>query len=489
VGVAKGALAYPPAQFVEFRRRVEAEIEYLLRQPPWPLQADALQRTFGCETEIVFVDSTGQALRVGPYVIRKGRDKGHSLVDELLRHQGEANGSVFPISPGLFRQYLEAISPVLDDCQAIVEPLGGQVGLIGVLPSLTMEDLRHGAMSPGNQRFLALGHHLQQLGPIRINIGDLNLETHNFCLAGAGNSEQTHRSVFPGELVAVVNAGQMAAGLTVAATAGSPVLLGAKVGAEGRIPLFTSAFRQLPTLGPCLQLPSGRITWARTIRQVLEYCLRFPVVLPELQDTPVAEAWHWRFYNGLIHPWICPTYYPQSRQLGIEGRTKPAGPTLLDQAINHAIDLALTAALTRHIGIWIDAGFPYDCAVKNFENATKLGLEALLHWPNGDGRPELVPARDIVLGLLDKEAVLALADLGVGLTTAQHILGLAKERVGTGRTAAHWITEAVEINSGETWEHSLALVTLLYLKLSANGREQRTPVHLWEPATTASLSS
>lgn len=479
MGQARGTHVYPDSQYTQFRHRVHREIDWMLSNV-----AAAPAATFGNETELVLVDSDGRPLRLAPYVMRQGRRRGHSLVDELLSHQGEANGLVLPFSPRLFDDYTRITGAVLDDVADIAAGVGGQLGLFGVIPSLSERDLLPSAMTPGNPRFKALGRHLGRLGPIRLRLGGLDLVSDNFCLAGVGNSEQTHRSVGCSELVDVVNAAQMAASLVVAATAGSPVVLGKRVGAEGRIPLFTGAFRQQPTLGPCRRLPGGP-TWVETPRQVLEYCLGFQLIMPELSDAPVSDAWHWRFFNGLTHPWVCPTYYPASGTFGIETRAKPAGPTVIDQAINHALDLALTATLTKKIGTWIADGFPYHCVVANFEAAAAYGLEALLFWPDRDGRPTRALARDVILDALDKDAVLALADLGLGMPAAHRILALAKSRIRSGRTAAHWISYAVDLDACDSWEHRLASVTLLYLDRSATKR----PVHTWQPASIRELTT
>jgi hypothetical protein len=488
MGTARGlAAAYPPGQYQEFLDRVLAEINYmhclLMRQPRLPY-------TFGEETEIVIVDLADQPLRIAPYVVQQGRARGHDLVHELMAYQTESRGLVLPFSKTMFTDYMDSVDVVLRAVEDIVRPLGGRPGLVGILPTVKLEDLRATSMTPGNPRFPALSHHLQdQLGPISVKMGGLNLTTDEFCLAGATTSLQTHRTVHADELVDMINAAQMAQALIVASTAGSPVFLGKRVGAEGRIPLFTRVFRDLPTLGPCLKLPDGGTTWVQTIRQVLEYCLRFPVVMPELSDTPVSEAWHWRFLFGLIHPWVCPTFYTATGQFGIESRAKPAGPCIIDQAMDHALDLALTAAIARRIRSWIAAGYQYHHAIRNFESAATHGLAALVYWPDKDGRPEIALARDIALDLLRDDAIVALADLGVGMDTARHILALARARVSSGKTAAHWITQAVINAPGESVEHNMALVTHLYLNTSANGRAKRRPVHEWEPPTAALLAA
>jgi hypothetical protein len=487
MGEARGtAAAYPPGQANEFNQRAITEIESLLGYTDHSDGDKENPQSLGWETEGGFVCLAGLLMRIAGHVVRQ--DSG--LVNELMLHQFEACGQdqVLPITPDVFREYLRIGGRKLGLAQQRATEIGGQLCLAGVVPSIMPRDLIPSAMTPGNDRFSGLAYQLQaHLGDIHIQIGDIDLTTNNLCLAGVGNSEQSHIDLALHELVDWVNAAQMAASIIVAATAGSPVMFGQRVGAEGRIPAFTEAFRGLPTLGPCHRLPDGTTTWVQTPRQVLEYCLNFPPYMPELSDTPVSQASHWARYNGLNHPWVCPTRYPAIRKVGIEFRPMPAGPTLIDQAINHALFLALTAALTWRMGKWIAAGFPYHYAISNFDNATTLGLEALLFWPDSNGRPHLVQTRDIAIDLLKNDAIVALAALGVGIPTAKWILALASERIRTGNTAANWISQAAELDSGDSWEHSLALVTLLYMQRSDNGLTEDHPVHLWEPASNAEL--
>jgi hypothetical protein len=495
MGDPSGSKAYTQEQRDAFRGLAAVDLEFaileLLRRPAAFAEPDA-----GDETEFVITSANGYPLGVNKYFLAMAQQRNLPVVGEVLTHQGEINGGIWPFSPSIFTEYQAEMTNILLGVQDIVRPLGGLTGLTGALMTLTREHTRNSNMTEGNPRFPALDQNLREvLGPIDFGLwgpdGDeVSFVTGDVCLEGAGTSVQTHRTCRPDELAMLINAAQMGACLQVAATEGSPLLFGNLLWRESRHEILRQSLRGRTPLGPCVETPGG-FTWAQNLSEVLGFCLqpRFDILLAEKFRTPPDEIMHWKLANGQLHAWYRPTIY-SSGKCGYEDRVKSAGATLGDQAVNHALSHAISAALAKRMPGWIKAGFPYHLAVSNLRAASQRGLNAVLDWPDRQGRPEARQARDIVLELLAEAAPAALSKLGTGDRTAARMLKLAEARVRSGQTTAQWLIDGAACIKGESREHVMSKLTMIYLDPdhSNQGLGPRL-VHQWDPAAASPLAA
>jgi hypothetical protein len=141
---------------------------------------------------------------------------------------------------------------------------------------------------------------------------------------------------------------------------------------------------------------------------------------------------------------------------------------------NAAFLLGLTLALAPDAEDW-SRRLLFARAHANFYDAARLGLEAELEWPGGDGGSERVGVAELVPRLLP-EARRGLVEAGVDEAEADRLLGVIGDRVAAGQTGAVWqrrTLAALEHEGGR--EQALERLLERYLELQAAGE----PVHTW----------
>ena len=186
--------------------------------------------------------------------------------------------------------------------------------------------------------------------------------------------------------------------------------------------------------------------------------------------------------------------------LRIEMRPLPAGPTVIDMLANAAFLLGLTLALAPDAEDW-SRRLLFARAHANFYDAARLGLEAELEWPGGDGGSERLGAAELVPRLLP-EARRGLVEAGVDEAEAERLLAVIGDRVASGQTGAVWQRRTLAAlerggsgglkpsppegggsgglkpsprEGGPDREQALARLLERYLELQAGGE----PVHTW----------
>jgi gamma-glutamyl:cysteine ligase YbdK (ATP-grasp superfamily) len=155
-------------------------------------------------------------------------------------------------------------------------------------------------------------------------------------------------------------------------------------------------------------------------------------------------------------------------------RPLPAGPTITDMLANAAFLLGLTLALAPDAGEWTRR-LLFARAHANFYDAARLGLEAELAWPAGDGGTKRLGAAELVRRLLP-EARRGLVEAGVDAGETDRLLGVLGDRVDAGQTGAVWQRRTLAALE-EKADRDEALGELLerYLELQATG----DPVSTW----------
>jgi hypothetical protein len=194
-----------------------------------------------------------------------------------------------------------------------------------------------------------------------------------------------------------------------------------------------------------------------------------------LADGGVPRLDELRLHQGTVWRWNRAIYDSGfGGHLRIEMRPLPAGPTLTDMLANAAFLLGLTLALAPDAGTWTRR-LLFARAHANFYDAARLGLEAELEWPAGDGGSERVGAAELVRRLLP-EARRGLVEAEVDPAEADRLLGVLGERVDAGQTGAVWqrrTLAALEQKAGR--DEALPELLERYLELQAGG----APVHTW----------
>ncbi|MDH3858854.1 MAG: hypothetical protein OEV07_12750 [Gammaproteobacteria bacterium] len=150
----------------------------------------------------------------------------------------------------------------------------------------------------------------------------------------------------------------------------------------------------------------------------------------------------------------------------LELRVVPSGPTLIDTLANIVFYVGLTEGL-KASGDEL-TGVPYETLETDFYRAARKGLNAEVHWING----ELLPLKRALL-----EHALPLAQSyfeTAGIEDTSRWLNVIKSRVEREATGARWITRH--------WKQfgDSARLVCDYIEQARSGQ----PVHLWQDPGT-----
>jgi gamma-glutamyl:cysteine ligase YbdK (ATP-grasp superfamily) len=369
---------------------------------------------------------------------------------------------------------------------------GSRLVMIGILPTLALEDMHEGTLS-ANSRYRVLNEQIfaARGEDMRIQIdGAEQLLTHAGSITpeAACTSVQLHVQVSPDAFASYWNAAQAVAGVQVALAANSPFLFGRQLWHETRITLFEQATdtrpEELKGQGVRPRVWFGE-RWITSVFDLFEENIRyFPALLPICEEEdPLAaldsggcpQLAEMSLHNGTVYRWNRPVYavVGDTPHLRVENRVLPAGPSVADVMANAAFYYGLVRVLAEaERPIWSQMSFA--TAAENLHNAARDGLDAQLYWP-GSGE---VPAAELVLRRLLPLAREGLHRWGVNPAQADRLLGIVEQRCLTGRTGASWQIATVTGISERTLadrREALRLMTNRYIELMHTNE----PVHTW----------
>ncbi|MHA6780092.1 glutamate--cysteine ligase [Pseudonocardia saturnea] len=397
----------------------------------------------------------------------------------------------------LERQLLDELATV----RSTASDHGAQLAVIGILPTLEKRHLVVEALSP-DERYMMLNEQMLSARgePIRLDIaGDdpsgrhdvapehLVADFDSIAPEAACTSMQLHLQVPPDAFASYWNAAQCLAGVQLAVGANSPFLLGARLWAETRIPLFEQSCDvrtpELRNQGVRPRVWFGE-RWITSVLDLFTENTRyFPALMPVAQDNdPFAEMEagtvpgldELRLHNGTIWRWNRPVYDIADGlpHLRVENRVLPAGPTVVDMVANALFFYGLLRELVEaERPLWSSMSF--EAAEENFTTAARHGLDGPLYWP-GSGwiRPD-----ELVLRKLLPQAAAGLARWGVTSEVADRYLGVIERRCVRRRTGASWQLDTVAALEARGADRPAALRGMLtrYMECSASNE----PVHDW----------
>ena len=417
---------------------------------------------------------------------------------ELGRWNLELNLPPRPLPGEQWRHFEQQLLDELAMARAKAQDHRAQLAVIGILPTLATRHLVDEAISPDDRYLLLNEQMLSDRGePIRLDItgGDPLASAPEHLLAdfdsiapeAACTSMQLHLQVAPEVFPAYWNAAQCLAGVQLAVGANSPFLLGSRLWAETRIPLFEQSCDVRP---PELRNQGVRPrVWfgERWISSVLDLFAEnsryFPGLIPRTDDVDpigelnggrIPELSELKLHNGTVWRWNRPVYdiangLPHVR---LENRVLPAGPTAVDMVANALFFYGLLRVMVEaERPLWSYMSF--DAAHENFVSAARNGMDATLYWP-GTG---WIQPDELVLRKLLPMAAEGLARWGVAAEVCDRYLPVVEQRCLTRRTGAAWQVAAVEAleNRGASRPAALHGMFAAYLEHSAANE----PVHTW----------
>lgn len=467
-------------------------LEQLLLRPGFGQGAT----TLGAELEVSIVDDHYQALPVNRQALQRNIDSHIQL--ELDRFNLEFNLDPVPAEGGPFSKIEKQLTQAISQLNQAVSPLGGRVVPIGILPTLTVDDLQADAITDV-PRFRALNNGIRRLrqGSFNITIDGaepLSLTCEAVSLEGANTSYQIHLRVGPDEFASTFNAAQLATPIVLSVAANSPTYVGHLLWDETRVALFKQVIDdRLPNpmdWRRAARVPFGH-GWIRksAFENFAESVALHPCILPLLsEEDPLAvvaqgdlPALHeLRLHQGTVWQWNRAIYDPAyGGHLRIEMRALPGGPTPIDMAANTALLIGLTCGLREDIDRLLPR-FPFNYADYNFYRSAQHGLDATLLWPtDGGNSPREVQAITLVQEMLPV-AKKGLDSIGVSRAETERMLEVISERMRRDTSGARWQRRLLT-QLGQRMPRAEALRELLALYLTY--AEAGKPVSEWPQST------
>jgi len=408
----------------------------------------AHEDTIGMEVELDLVDPLGRPRLVNDAVLaRMGRA---DMQHEFGQFSVELNLAPRRLQGRVLHDSERDLADVLDGCSARIEGLDARLVAVGMLPTLSAEQLTVERISH-NPRYALLCRRMRAAhrGTFLVHIIDgcepVEFSTDSIAPTATTTSLQLHLRVPPDRFAAYYNAAQTIAGAQVAVGANSPYLLGYQAWQETRITLLeqlldTRRPSEIQAGAPARVRLGDR--WINDPVELFDDLVRlFPPLFPTLEaEDPdaaletgcVPGLRELRLHNGTVWRWNRPVYDVQAGrpQLRIENRVLPSGPTAVD------------------------------------------GIAARLCWRGVDH-----PIDQLTREVLLPAAAAGLDAWGVDPNDRDRYLGVIDARVRRGRTGAAWQTEAVR----HLEEHGLERVAALHEMTRRYVEHAQTgaPVHEW----------
>ncbi len=447
----------------------------------------------GAEQEMFLVGSDQRPTRKALQVLEEIDDP--HFTTELAQFNLELNLDPLPLSKSCLSVMENQLDGLLEKARRAAEKVGAQLVLTGILPTLEMDDLGEGSMTP-IPRYKALDTAVRELRgsdfQFMIKGRDELMLTHDtVMLESCNTSFQIHFQTDPDRFVDLYNIAQALAGPTLAAAVHSPLLFGHRLWKETRIALFKQS---VDTRGAEShhRRTSPRVTFGdRWIEDSVldifrEDLTRFRLLLGrELEENPltvldrgeIPRLGAMCLHNGTVYRWNRPCYgvFEGKPHLRIENRILPAGPSVVDEVANSAFWFGLIKGFAEEFGD-ITQHLRFDDVKENFLAAARLGLNAQFQWRKG----KTISANDLVCKELMPLAYEGLKSLGVGSEDRDRYLGVLQERVESGRTGSQWLLDSLaEMKSKGSRSEQAAALTAATVARQKTGK----PVHEWDLAT------
>jgi gamma-glutamyl:cysteine ligase YbdK (ATP-grasp superfamily) len=465
---------FEQADYDHFQTKLEEETEWL-RALFAAGAFDNSHRMLGYELELCLADRSGKPCKINTQVIEATGNP--SFTTELARFNMEINGNVFPFRGNVFSQIEADLATLFRQAEDAARDLDSQIGMFGVFPSVTPEHLDPDTYMTELHRYKLLNRQLLNMRgrPVHLHLDgeeQLDIEKQDVMLEALATSLQIHMQVPFAEIVPTYHAGLWSSMLILPATANSPLVLGKCCWQESRIGIFKqSVDTRNPQevenhIVPRVHLGKGYIS---SLLDLFEDNFYYSPILPEVLDRPVEDLHHLALHNGTIWRWVRPIVARNkdgSYHLRLELRVVPSGPTLIDTVANLVFYVALTEGL-KTLGEQLTR-VPFATLETDFYRAARAGLDARVHWPDGQELP-------ISQILLERALPLARETLdAAGIDDGGRWLDIIEARVKSGATGASWIARH--------WKQHGDSAKLVrdYIDQAKTNR----PVHLWQdPAT------
>ncbi len=385
-------------------------------------------------------------------------------------------------------------SSKLNKIRKVVNGMGADIILTGILPTLNKDDLDFHNLTPKKRYFALMESMKQQLignnFELRLTGIDELLVRHDSPLLEAVNTSfQIHLQVEPKDFVKMYNIAQTLAAPVMAIAANSPIVFGRRLWHESRIAMFQQAIDTRTTHDhmreryPRVSFGNG---WLQdsVLNIHREDIARFRVLISsDVEEnaldmiakgmTPKLRAL--QVHNSTVYRWNRPCYgiSPNGKpHLRIENRVIPAGPTVLDEVANAAFWLGAMMGMgdkiediTKKIS-WADVR-------DNFGKAARFGIDSNFTW----FKDKKIGACELVLKELIPIARAGLKKMKVDAKDISRYLGVIEARAKQHMNGARWQLRAfTKLKNETTRDEALSVLTSSIIENQNKG----LPGHKWK---------
>ncbi|NOQ63597.1 MAG: glutamate--cysteine ligase [Methyloprofundus sp.] len=364
---------------------------------------------------------------------------------ELAKFNIELNGVPQALTGSVFSTLHKNLSQTWEKSCQHAQDLNNHILIIGTLPTLTPAAMVLENMSEMNRYRFLNEQILKARGkPIHLDIvgiEHLKFDHYDVMLESATTSLQLHTQVSLDNAHHYYNASIIASAAMVASCANAPYLLGKNLWHESRIPLFEQSI-ETGGYGGAIHGPLKRVSFGTGYaRSSIMECFQenlahFPILLPELFDTPAEQFEHLRLHNGTIWRWNRPLIgfdADNTPHIRIEHRTPSAGPTIIDSIANAVFYYGLAKNIADELQ---DQVIPLEFALAkdNFYQAAHHGLDSDIVWFDGEKHP----LQKLLLEELLERAQKGLQSLQVDSDDIERYLGIMQQRIESKQTGSQW---------------------------------------------------
>ncbi|MDB1089390.1 glutamate-cysteine ligase family protein [Streptomyces sp. ACA25] len=477
-----------------YRARLQTCLE-VLRNLIEERRFDRPRDLIGVELELSLADAHGAPTMVNEAVLSRMASK--DFQTELGKFTLELNMAPRKLSGRVFDDLAEEMRIALGYADRTAGEFGAQTVLVGVLPTITGEELGPANLSSVdrytllNDQIMAARGELISLhitGAEKLDRTFTSIAPESACTA-----VQLHLQVTPDRFADVWNAAQAVSAAQIAVGANSPFVFGRRLWHETRPQLFLQSTDSRP---PELAAQGVRPRtwfgerWADSAHCLFEENVRyFPALLPLCDEEDPAQVLgsggiprlaELMLHNGTVYRWNRPVYEVAGGvpHLRVENRVLPTGPTVTDMVANAAFYYGLVRALAEQPDpVW--RRLPFARAEQNFDAACRDGIGARLVWPRSGaaGGCAEIPAAELVRSELLPLAASGLDAWGVSSVDRDRCLSVIEERCRRRVTGAEWQTRYFHraLSRGADRDTALAAMVKRYCELS----REDLPVHAW----------
>ncbi len=450
-------------------------------------------RRIGAEQEMFLVDKAHKpALKAMEILDIIDDDR---FTHELGLFNLEANLSPRRLRGDSLSRMEQEAQEIYRKAREMAERVGCDIALVGILPTLTKDNLGLDSMVP-TPRYYALNDAIRSLRgddfEFTINgIDQLVVEHDNVMLEACNTSFQVHFQVSPEYFAKNYNIAQVVTAPLLAAAVNSPILLGKRLWHETRIAVFEhsvdtrSKVHQERGLKPRVHF--GDRWLEDSVTEIFkEDIARFRIMLTtETEEDPLGMIDEGimpslnalRLHNGTVYRWNRPCYGVHNNipHLRIENRVIPSGPTVLDEIANAAFFYGMMAGMTEQVKD-IREYLTFADVKSNFLAAARDGIRAQMNWFNDTH----LPAKELVLEQLLPLAREGLQESGIDADDIDRYLGVVHDRVTMRRTGARWALESLEnMKDMGTEDQRLRCIVGSMVEQQSSGK----PISEWHLAT------